>query len=292
MHRISTTDFTKGPIESEADEHAARSEFVRTVVQRANAVEPPPASLSTTVPKSLVQFWDDLRSLPDDVNQCLESWLLLKSRGFTIRVFDATGAQEFIASKLGSRYEYAFQRCYHPAMQADYFRLCCILLDGGCYVDADDVYSGLSIEQHFSDGRLKLQPLCYDVSTDQMVPPNVFTTQGAISNNWIYYFNNTPVLAGPGHPIIERALENATRALERERSGELPDIQSTTGPGNLTRTIFELARKNSEMLSTLCILPDWDRIAISQWPLSYRSDARNWRLSDRREYRPNIREDK
>jgi hypothetical protein len=28
------------------------------------------------------------------------------------------------------------------------------------------------------------------------------------------------------------------------------------------------------------ILNDWDSIAVSKWPLSYRRDERNWRLSN------------
>jgi hypothetical protein len=119
-----------------------------------------------------------------------------------------------------------------------------------------------------------------------MVPPEVFTEPGADASTWIFYFNNNPLLAGPGHPIVERALANATRALERASGGELPDIQSTTGPGNLTRTIFELAQEHVEAAAALVVLCDWEDVATSRWPLSYRHDARNWRLSNRREYEP------
>jgi hypothetical protein len=92
------------------------------------------------------------------------------------------------------------------------------------------------------------------------------------------------LLAGPGHPILERALAKATGALERATGGELPEIQSTTGPGNLTETIFELAQERAETPSALLVLHDWEDVATSRWPLSYRRDARNWRLSNRREY--------
>ena len=49
-------------------------------------------------------------------------------------------------------------------MQADYFRLCYLLVEGGFYVDADDVCVGTDIGWLFEDGRLKLQPLCYDMA--------------------------------------------------------------------------------------------------------------------------------
>jgi len=233
-----------------------------------------------------VQFWDDLKRLPSDVGECIESWKKLEARGFDVRLFDNDGARELIASRLGPRHENAFQRCYHPAMQSDYFRLCFILVEGGCYLDADDVYNGPTIERLFDDGRLKIQPLCYDVETHRMVPPREFTEPGADSPSWIFYFNNNPLLAAPGHPIIERALANATEALERATDGELPEIQSTTGPGNLTRSIFELARRTGATRSALLVLRDWENVASSRWPLGYRSDTRNWRLSNRRKFQP------
>jgi hypothetical protein len=268
------------------EDHRARSAFVREVVQRTGEPGPVPAALSSGPRRTIVQFWDDLERLPGDVGACIESWKQLEARGFEVRLFDDDGARELIASRLGPRHEDAYRRCYHPAMQSDYFRLCYILVEGGCYVDADDVHNGPAIERLFDDGRLKIQPLCYDVETDRMVPPEIFTEPGADATTWIFYFNNNPLLAAPGNPIVERALANATAALERAPDGGLPEIQSTTGPGNLTRSIFELAQQGSATWSALLVLRDWEYIASSRWPLSYRSDARNWRLSNCREYQP------
>jgi hypothetical protein len=186
---------------------------------------------------------------------------------------------------LGPRYEKAYDMCYHPVMQSDYFRLCFILVEGGCYVDADDVYHGSEVEHLFSDGRLKIQPLCYDISTDEMVPPSDFTQPGANALSWIFYFNNNPLCAIRDHPIIERALASATASLERDAVGQFPEIQSTTGPGNLTKSIFDAATENGQIEKTLRVLRDWEAIAISKWPLSYRHDERNWRLSNQRDFR-------
>lgn len=272
--------------ESAREEHEARSAFVRRLVQRNGECDAVPAALSAGPGRTIVQFWDDLARLPEDVRECIESWRRLEARGFEVRLFDTEGATELIASRLGPRHQRAFERCYHPAMQSDYFRLCYVLLEGGCYLDADDVHNGPPIEHLFDDGRLKIQPLCYDIATDRMVSPELFTEPGADASTWIFYFNNNPMLAGPGHPVVERALANATGALERATGGELPEIQSTTGPGNLTRTIFELAQEDAETPSGLLVLYDWEDVATSRWPLSYRRDARNWRLSNRSEYEP------
>jgi mannosyltransferase OCH1-like enzyme len=60
-------------------------------------------------------------------------------------LFDKQHARNFIFANLGLRYLYCFDKCYHPAMQSDYFRLCYIFVEGGCYIDTDDVYSGVPI---------------------------------------------------------------------------------------------------------------------------------------------------
>lgn len=233
-----------------------------------------------------MQYWDDLNRLPDDVDDCIDSWTKVEQQGIERVLFDKRQAREFISHKLGKRYSNAFDKCYHPAMQSDYFRLCYILLEGGCYIDTDDVYDGAPLHTLFSDGRLRLQPLCYDTATNMMVPPSVFTRQGADAATWIFYFNNNPLIAGSGHPLIDRALAQATISLANRPNDGLPEIQSTTGPGNLTRSIFEAASESSEIEQTLLVLCDWECFARNQWDLDYRADARNWRLSNCRAYEP------
>jgi len=269
---------------SAQEDHQARSDFVRDLVQLSGVQDSVPAAYSTKPPRTIVQFWDDLDQLPGDVRECIESWKKLGEQGFEVLLFDNDSARDFVARRLGSRYESAYVKCYHPAMRSDYFRLCYILMEGGCYLDADDVYHGSAIEHLFNDGRLRIQPLCYDISTNQMVPPSVFTELGANASTWIFYFNNNPLIAVNGHPIVKRALAKATEALERPTAGELPEIQSTTGPGNLTKSIFDLATEQGEIERALLVLCDWEDIAINKWSLSYRHDARNWRLSNQREY--------
>ena len=267
------------------EDHQARSDFVRGLVQRCRDDDVMPAAFSVETPRTIVQFWDDLNQLPEDVRQCIQSWRELETHGFKLLLFDDDGASHFIVRKLGPRYGEAYSKCYHPAMQSDYFRLCYILMEGGCYLDADDVYRGSAIDHLFGDGRLRIQPLCYDISANQMIPPSVFTEKGANASSWIFYFNNNPLLATRGHPIVERALAKATEALERPASGELPEIQSTTGPGNLTKSVFDLATEHGEIEDSLVVLCGWEDVATSRWPLSYRRDMRNWRLSNQREYR-------
>ena len=115
--------------------------------------------------------------------------------------------------------------------------------------------------------------------------PAVFLLAGAHDHSWIFYFNNNPLIACPRHPVIEHALEQATGLLELAGEEELLEIQMATGPGNISKSIFDLGiNPGFDIESNVVVLADWDSIAISKWPLSYRDDARNWRLSNQKRF--------
>ena len=200
-------------------------------------------------PRTIVQFWDNLNQLPADVRDCILSWHEFKTHGFELLLFDDDGARDFIARKLGPRYEHAYSKCYHPAMQSDYFRLCYILVEGGFYLDADDVYGGAAIDHLFGDGRLKIQPLCYDVLTNQMIPPSVFTELGANASSWIFYFNNNPLLAARGHPVLERALQEPPTPLSDLRRVSCRKSSQPRVPETLQNR-FSTLRRNAPTSKT------------------------------------------
>ena len=184
------------------------------IVQRPNELGQVPATLLATPPKRIVQFWDDLDRLPEDVRECMESWKKLEQSGFELQVFDESSAREFIRVDLGSRHVKAFDKCYHPSMKSDYFRYSYIFVEGGFYIDADDVYHGTTLDHLFSDGRLKLQPFCYDIATAQMVPPSDFTNLRADQSSWIFYFNPGCSRVSPGcHDRSARFCRRSGRAV-------------------------------------------------------------------------------
>jgi mannosyltransferase OCH1-like enzyme len=267
-----------------AEDDYSRSCYVRSLVQNNKSL--PKISLDTgsLIPKIIVQFWDNLGQIPKDVQECLNTWKPLVSHGFKRLIFNDRKARRFIFNQFEPIHVEAFDHCYHPAMRCDYFRLCYILKNGGFYVDADEIYQGLDLKHLFDDNRLKLHPLCYDIKTGTMIKTNVFMKDQQYSPNWIFYVNNNPIIAPPGHPIIRLALERATCILLNSR--DRPEIQSTTGPGNLTVSLvrhaisLELAGKAQDFL----ILSDWESMSISPWPLSYRRDARNWRLLNKKNF--------
>lgn len=262
----------------------ARSNFVRKFVQGFKEIDNISQDYKSQIPKRIVQFWDDPNRLPDDVKECMESWRQLEQSGFELQVFDENSAREFIKTHLGSRFENAFNKCYHPSMKSDYFRYSYIFVNGGFYIDADDVYNGISIDHLFTDGRLKLQPFCYDIESDQMVSSSEFVNSGADKWSWIFYFNTTPLIASRNHPIVERVLLNSTIALEHETKEMLPEVQATTGPGILTESIVEVLAKEKCPEGIFLVLHDWEKTSTSMWPLSYRNDNRNWRLSNQQAY--------
>lgn len=267
-------------IDSESLE-AAENHVLRSVFMEKLIASPPDThdvdDLSVT-PRLLIQFWDDATSIPRDVQLCLDSWSPLEGEGFTRLLFDDTSAEEFVRTHFSARHLLAFKRCCHPAMRADYFRLGFILKCGGFYIDADDEYQGLDLDNLVGDGRLRLQPLCYEIASDSMVDPfhSVATEE---AKGRIFYVNNNPLIAPPEHPIIAKALERATSNLLL-RKGEDRDIQSLTGPGNITTCLVAHAieRELASRRRDYSLLTNWDSVAISKWPLEYRLDHRNWRL--------------
>lgn len=266
------------------EHHRKRSDFIRGLVQRSTGTRPISDRYAEGIPKTIVQFWHNPNDVPKDVQECIASWKRLSPRPFAHRLFNEDDARAFIGNFLGRRYARAFERCYHPAMQADYFRLCYIFVEGGFYVDADDVCIDTDIDWLFLDGRLKVQPLCYDVASAAMVTASAFMDADAYSPDWIFYFNNNPLIASRAHPVIERALQQATDRLVLANEDDLPEIQTTTGPGNLSKSIFDLGATSGDLGSDLVVLRDWEARAISRWPLAYRSDARNWRHSNRQRF--------
>lgn len=271
-----------------SEDDTLRSIFIRRLLQVRSTI--PFSTLKTTnqIPKIIVQFWDE-NDIPEDVQECIESWKNLKSKGFEHHLFNNSTARKFIADNLLEEHVKAFDRCYHPAMKSDYFRLCFIYCNGGFYVDVDDIYSGSNISGLFSDQRMKLQPLCFDVDTNSMVNPGNFNISSELTDNRIYYFNNNPIIAPPHNPIIEYALARSTYLLLEGDENAFPEIQSTTGPGNMSASVVAYLADypHDAREKHLKILVEWEAFAPTIWRLSYRDDDRNWRLSNRQEYTRN-----
>lgn len=125
--------------------------------------------------------------------------------------------------------------------------------------------------------------MCYDISTDSMVRTVDFVLNNDYRSDRIYYVNNDPIISPPNHPLIQLALERSTQILLSSYE-TIKDVQSTTGPGNLTASLVRHAIELKSINKNLDFrfLDSWDNISVPQWPLEYRKDDRNWRIWDGR----------
>lgn len=233
---------------------------------------------SICIPKKIIQFWNEENAIPEDVFNCMKSWKRFEGKEIEYLLFNEISARKYILQNYVLRYVDAYDRCIHPAMRADYFRLCYTFMEGGMYVDADDVCLVDNIEPLFCGNLLKVQALCYDTDKNEMVNANMAFFEEYKSNR-IYYVNNNPLIVRPKHPILKCALERATRLL-LDDSLEKKDIQSITGPGNLTDSFVWGTLQSNISHVDYEIFVDWEQTAISKWPLEYRHDKRNWRNWD------------
>jgi mannosyltransferase OCH1-like enzyme len=262
------------------EDEALRSDYIReiTLLQLADDGSIESVDFPTSpIPRTLVRFWHDQSELPDDVRACMASWERLTDEGFVLRSFDDITAKSYIETFYGQRELTAFARCEHPAMRCDYLRMCVLLAEGGFYVDADDVLHGDGWKLIFRNDRMKVQPLCYDITAGGMMPSADIWRTDLPPGDRVFYVNNDPIAAPAGHPVLRRALKRATdRLLGREG---ILEIQATTGPGNLTAALAAHARllQMADQPFDFELIRDWDAIAEMRWNLSYRNDERNWR---------------
>jgi hypothetical protein len=263
----------------------ARSDFIRQLTLRQLAQHEgsvgEPRVGEGPIPRTLVQYWHDRDQIPGDVRECLDTWTVLRDQGVLLRMFDDRSARAYIEQQYGRRQVAAFDRCRHPAMRSDYFRMCFVLADGGLYVDADDELRGDGWRDAYIGASLKVQPLCYDIETHGMLPSSEISRVDLSKDRRIFYVNNNPLAAPAGHPLLRLALNRSTALL---LDGDpAPEIQATTGPGNLTASLATYAFRSlaGGREPDIELLLDWTSTCITRWDLGYRSDARNWRNMDR-----------
>jgi mannosyltransferase OCH1-like enzyme len=251
-----------------AEDDNSRSKFIYNFLKEERIVK----TEYVSIPKVIMQFWHSKSELPKDVVECIESWKALKSNGFRFVFFDDETAKSFIIKHLDKEHLESYLKCHHPAMRCDYFRLCYLLICGGFYVDSDEMFLNQEIDFLFENNNIKIQPLCYSIQQEGMVDNKDFLSNPYDKMN-IYYFNNNPIISPPNHLLIDIALKRATDRLLNDEN--IFDIQSTTGPGNLSAAVVNYLVNGQNEIE---FIDDWNQISKSLWTLSYRNDDRNWRL--------------
>lgn len=211
------------------------------------------AATHPLIPRRIVQFWDSA-SVPQDVRDLMQTWREVQPE-FEYELFNNRTALDFIRQHFQVDVSTAYTRAHGPAQKADLFRLAYLFIKGGIYVDADDRCIG----------RL-----------DSIIPSTAtlalwHETYGTVGNNLI--------AAVAGHPVIKRALAQATIAINR---GDRDSLWLSTGPGVVTRSLTQVlvdALPNNMIVSnSLVVLTagELQRAIALQCRLNYKKTDQHW----------------
>lgn len=195
--------------------------------------------LTTRIPLRCHQFWNTPH-LPEDVARAMAEWRDVFGADHTR--YDTPSAREYIQTHFGADHAALFDACYHPAMEADFFRLCVLYQEGGIYIDADDVHMG---------GLPDL--LRRNADRD-----GIFLSTGTGEP----YFSNNFIAVIPRHPAIAHALARAVAKIREAHAAGIPaNIWNATGPGVLTEGVMSCLghdTKNSDIFfkANICVHND------------------------------------
>jgi len=156
-------------------------------------------------PIAVCQFWNT-STPPDEVAALIATWQ--KDPNYTHRLYTAQTADDFIATHFDARTLAAYRSCAVPAMQADFFRYCILLKEGGIYVDAD----------------VQNNKRLYDFINDE--------DQGLLMTRIDRVANDILFVREAGNALIARTLEKAIENIEARQSN---NVWLVTGPGIMTQ---------------------------------------------------------
>lgn len=238
-----------------------------------------------TAPYKIMQFWDKT-DIPNDVLEFMSRWQT-RYKDRYVR-FDDQSAQLFILNHFGGNIMDAYRRCWHPAMKSDYFRLCYLLVEGGCYIDADETPLSALPSLNLAEGPLlalrAFARVPHQEGGHQDISISDLVSAGDVPFGTEAYFNNAPIFASAGNPIIALALARATDIILSGRSGTM-SLHDITGPTNLSLSVLVHFMQSGVDHSTLSkvISLDWLTFAHvgSQSELDYKNDQRDWRTAER-----------
>ena len=211
------------------------------------------------IPARLIQFWDKTTP-PPDVQAAIDSWRSFNPN-FEHTVFSDAGARDYLRRKYGSEIVELFDYCYHPAMRSDFFRVAFLALEGGIYVDADEVCSG-SISDFLAT---------YPASEVYLITS---------SRKDIYLFNGF-IACLPAHKLVMLAFDQIVSALrDAKKASYRPNIWETTGPGQISRAVAYTVLSDSAAAASICLIAesDYQDISKTEW-MEYKGTAEgNWRV--------------
>jgi mannosyltransferase OCH1-like enzyme len=172
----------------------------------------------------IVQFWHC--TPPTEIAELMDTWRQSRAEGFEYLRFDADTARDFIRTHFDRRTEEAFLACAVPAMKADFFRICALLVRPGIYVDADTRRSGASLGCQPRDEQSASLIKLYQ----QLERGLLFQREERIANGFI-------IVKHECDPLLLAILAKATHNIEHRTSN---NVYVVTGPGIATTFLKEL----------------------------------------------------
>ena len=205
------------------------------------------------IPRAICQYWDGVEP-PTDIRGMIDGWITAHP-DHRHTLYNDTTALQFLRDHGVADVPKAFLKTRDRAQRADLFRMAYLYARGGIYIDADDRCRG---------------------ALDQVIKPGdalvVFQEDyGSIANNFI--------AVAPAHPMIKRALTQATEAILR---GDRDIVWLSTGPGMFSRAIAtELAEPATPIDRVLQNVTVLDRHVVRRTLVpycqaSYKRTVRHW----------------
>lgn len=233
--------------------------------------------------ENIVQFWDS-DIIPPDVALLMRGWAASVPDG-KYSLFNDVSARDFISENFGAVFLAAYDYCFHPAMKADYFRLCFLYINGGAYVDADEkILLGLPRSGFSDTAFLIVNPIIRQRRGERIYGINAldFNTDPGAYDDCECYFANSPIICSKGNPAVGVSLLRATQLIVAAReSGAKCDIHYTTGPTNFTISILSFMLSSGFDACTFRTSAiDWSKHAAAQ-PLEYKRDERHWEIYEK-----------
>lgn len=156
----------------------------------------------------------------------MDTWRLAANEGFEYKRFDDNLALEFIRKHYDARTQRAYLACAVPAMKADLFRVCALLIDPGIYVDADMRRSGGGRRNRW-----------LDEESSPLLPLYQRLPRGLLLKRENTVANGFMIVKRPQDRLLQATLNAAIDNIEHRICN---NVYTVTGPGIATRWLKEL----------------------------------------------------
>lgn len=196
---------------------------------------------------NLFQFWDKIDP-PAEVLDLMNSWAA--EANFAYRRFDAASADSYIGANFGRRAQAAYRACAVPAMQADFFRYCALLNEGGVYLDADTNNGG------------GLGAFILGAERGMLM-----NRQTRIANDFLF-------VRRAGDPLFEKVLHQAIENIEKRISN---NVWIVTGPGIMTAMHEDPTRRPWFDGFDIRPVQEVKTVVLFRNDLEYKKSADDWR---------------